>query len=67
MAKLDSLTGWGAMRVMLSVFEGMGRSMKEEREGNRSGERSGVGMVVFREMSLVVILPSVSIPAKHVN
>lgn len=24
-------------------------------------------MVVFHEMSLVVILPSVSIPAKHVN
>jgi hypothetical protein len=32
MEKLDSLTGRGATRVMLSVFEGMGRSV-EEREG----------------------------------
>jgi len=32
MEKLDSLTGRGATRVMLSVFEGMGRSVKE-REG----------------------------------
>ena len=28
MAKLDSLTGRGATRVMLSVFEGMGRSVR---------------------------------------
>jgi hypothetical protein len=43
MAKLDSLTGRGATRVMLSVFEGMGRSVKEEREGNgvRRGSRKG--------------------------
>lgn len=28
MAKLGSLTGRGATRVMLSVFEGMGRSVR---------------------------------------
>ena len=29
MEKLDSLTGRGATRVMLSVLEGMGRSVNE--------------------------------------
>ena len=40
MAKLDSLTGRGATRVMFSVFEGMGRSVKE-REVSGSGEARG--------------------------
>ena len=46
MEKLDSLTGRGATRVMFSVFEGMGRSVKE-REGSgvriRRGSRKGRG------------------------
>jgi hypothetical protein len=41
MEKLDSLTGRGATRVMLSVFEGMGRSVKEREGVGGSGEAAG--------------------------
>jgi hypothetical protein len=38
MAKLDSLTGRGATRVMLSVFEGMRRSVRGAAAAARQGE-----------------------------
>ena len=37
MAKLDSLTGRGATRVILSVFEGMRRSVRGEARARRGG------------------------------
>jgi hypothetical protein len=37
MEKLDSLTGRGATSVILSVFEGMRRSVKKARRGERKG------------------------------
>lgn len=43
MAKLDSLTGRGATRVTLSVFEGMGRSARgaaAARQGRGRGRKS---------------------------
>jgi hypothetical protein len=43
MAKLDSLTGRGATRVILSVFEGMRRSVRGE-----AGARRGEGKKVTR-------------------
>jgi hypothetical protein len=48
MAKLDSLTGRGATRVMLSVFEGMRRGVRGAGAARRGRGEEGKGKKVTR-------------------